>query len=159
MTMSDKKYPRRLDESNAPWMKQQLKNGKKWPLPERRPKLQELLDFISSEIKLTLERDGELSPEWSGLLAAYDLLTTHRDNQEDNNSVNFFLLGKFYRIVEQTSVDERMDELDHHMGITAYAHGPKNFVMRYIEPSVNGARMLGNNSWIDFSGKTPKLLD
>jgi len=43
--------------------------------------------------------------------------------------------------------------------VVAYAHGPKTFVMRYIEPSVSGAKMLGKNSWVDFSGKTPKLLD
>ncbi len=43
--------------------------------------------------------------------------------------------------------------------IVAHIHGPKNFVMRYEEPSVSGAKMLGTNSWIDFSAKTPKLLD
>lgn len=43
--------------------------------------------------------------------------------------------------------------------VVAYAHGPKNFVMRYNEPSVMGAKMLGTNPWIDFSGKIPKLLD
>ncbi len=43
--------------------------------------------------------------------------------------------------------------------VVAYAHGPKNFVMRYEEPSVSGAHLLGTNSWIDFSGTTPKLLD
>ncbi len=43
--------------------------------------------------------------------------------------------------------------------VVAYAHGPKNFVMRYVEPSVSGAHLLGTNSWIDFSGPTPKLLD
>jgi hypothetical protein len=43
--------------------------------------------------------------------------------------------------------------------VVAYAHGPKNFVMRYEDPSVEGAKLLGTNSWIDFSGKTPKLLD
>jgi len=43
--------------------------------------------------------------------------------------------------------------------VVAYAHGPKNFVMRYEEPSVKNAELLGINSWIDFSGKTPKLLD
>lgn len=41
----------------------------------------------------------------------------------------------------------------------AYAHGPKNFVMRYKEPSVEGAEFLGTNSWIDFTGNIPKLLD
>jgi hypothetical protein len=41
----------------------------------------------------------------------------------------------------------------------AYAHGPKNFVMRYEVPSVEGAEFLGTNAWIDFSGETPKLLD
>ncbi|MCF6293129.1 MAG: hypothetical protein L3J04_07030 [Robiginitomaculum sp.] len=43
--------------------------------------------------------------------------------------------------------------------IVAHIHGPKNFVMRYEEPSVSGAKILGTNSWIDFSGKTPRLLD
>ncbi len=43
--------------------------------------------------------------------------------------------------------------------VVAYAHGPKTFVMRYDEPSVRGAKLLGTNSWIDFSGKIPKLLD
>jgi len=43
--------------------------------------------------------------------------------------------------------------------VVAYAHGPKNFVMRYEDPSVEGAELLGTNSWIDFTGKTPKLLD
>ena len=42
--------------------------------------------------------------------------------------------------------------------VVAYAHGPKNFVMRYEDPSVEGAELLGTNSWIDFTGKTPKLL-
>ncbi len=35
----------------------------------------------------------------------------------------------------------------------------KNFVMRYEEPSVEGTEVLGTNSWIDFSGDVPKLLD
>jgi len=43
--------------------------------------------------------------------------------------------------------------------VVAYAHGPKNFVMRYEEPSIQGAKILGTNPWIDLSGKTPKLLD
>lgn len=43
--------------------------------------------------------------------------------------------------------------------VVAYAHGPKNFVMRYEEPSVEGTELLGTNPWIDFSGKNPKLLD
>lgn len=43
--------------------------------------------------------------------------------------------------------------------VVAYAHGPKNFVMRYEEPSVEGTEVLGTNSWIDFSGDVPKLLD
>ncbi|CAH9058528.1 hypothetical protein PSECIP111854_02220 [Pseudoalteromonas sp. CIP111854] len=42
--------------------------------------------------------------------------------------------------------------------VVAYAHGPKNFVMRYEEPSVKGAETLGTNSWIDLSGEKPKLL-
>ena len=43
--------------------------------------------------------------------------------------------------------------------VVAYAHGPKNFVMRYEEPSVSGAHLLGTNPWIDFSSTTPELLD
>ena len=43
--------------------------------------------------------------------------------------------------------------------VVAYAHGPENFVMRYVEPSVMGAELLGTNPWIDLSGDTPKLLD
>jgi hypothetical protein len=43
--------------------------------------------------------------------------------------------------------------------VVAYAHGPKNFVVRYEDPSVKGAKTLGTNSWIDLSGDTPKLLD
>jgi len=43
--------------------------------------------------------------------------------------------------------------------VVAYAHGPKNFVMRYEEPSIEGAVLLGKNSWLDISGKIPKLLD
>ncbi len=43
--------------------------------------------------------------------------------------------------------------------VVAYAHGPKNFVMRYEDPSVEGAELLGTNSWIDMTGKVPKLLD
>lgn len=43
--------------------------------------------------------------------------------------------------------------------VVAYAHGPKNFVMRYEEPSVEGTELLNTNPWIDLSGETPKLLD
>jgi len=43
--------------------------------------------------------------------------------------------------------------------VVAHAHGPKNFVMRYKDPSVEGAEVLGTNSWVDLTGKTPKLLD
>ena len=50
--------------------------------------------------------------------------------------------------------------LDARSGVSvAYAHGPKNFVMRYEEPSVKSAELLGTNAWIDFTGKIPKLLD
>lgn len=41
--------------------------------------------------------------------------------------------------------------------VVAYAHGPKNFVMRYEEPSIEGAEVLNTNPWIDFSGQTPGL--
>ncbi|AEG71833.1 hypothetical protein [Ralstonia solanacearum] len=43
--------------------------------------------------------------------------------------------------------------------IVAFAHGPKNFVMRYEEPSVPHAELLGTNAWVDFSGDMPKLRD
>ncbi|MFI1213517.1 hypothetical protein ACH4UV_38785 [Streptomyces sp. NPDC020802] len=43
--------------------------------------------------------------------------------------------------------------------IVAYAHGPEKFVMRYEEPSVEGADALGTNPWIDFSGDAPRMLD
>ena len=43
--------------------------------------------------------------------------------------------------------------------VVAYAHGPENFVMRYEDSSVSGSELLGTNYWIDFSGKTPELLD
>jgi hypothetical protein len=43
--------------------------------------------------------------------------------------------------------------------VVAYAHGPKHFVMRYEDPSVDGYKALGNNPWIDFSGERPRLLD
>ncbi|MCZ0990947.1 hypothetical protein [Streptomyces diastatochromogenes] len=43
--------------------------------------------------------------------------------------------------------------------IVAYAHGPEKFVMRYEEPSVDGAEVLGTNPWIDFGGEVPRLLN
>ena len=43
--------------------------------------------------------------------------------------------------------------------IVAHAHGPKKFVMRYDDPSVKGAEVLGTNSWVDLNGEAPKLLD
>jgi hypothetical protein len=43
--------------------------------------------------------------------------------------------------------------------IVAYAHGPEKFVMRYEDPSAEGAEALGTNPWIDFSGDAPRLLD
>jgi len=42
--------------------------------------------------------------------------------------------------------------------VVAYPHGPKNFVIRYKEPSVPGSGLLNTNPWIDFTGSTPKLL-
>ncbi|KVN97969.1 hypothetical protein WJ69_01895 [Burkholderia ubonensis] len=39
----------------------------------------------------------------------------------------------------------------------AYAIGPKSFHMRYDDPSVAGADVLGTNPWIDFTGSTPRL--
>ena len=43
--------------------------------------------------------------------------------------------------------------------VVAHAHGPKRFVMRYEEPSVPSAHLLGDNPWIDFSGEVPRLLE
>ncbi|MCM8529124.1 MAG: hypothetical protein NE327_21560, partial [Lentisphaeraceae bacterium] len=42
--------------------------------------------------------------------------------------------------------------------VVAHAHGPKNFVMRYEDPSIEGAELLGKNPWIDFSGTNPQLI-
>lgn len=42
--------------------------------------------------------------------------------------------------------------------VVAYAHGPKHFVMRYEDPSVEDYETLGDNPWIDFSSDTPRLL-
>ncbi|MEH6346708.1 MAG: hypothetical protein V7785_16565 [Bermanella sp.] len=41
----------------------------------------------------------------------------------------------------------------------AYAHGPKTFIMRYEEPSIEGFEFLGTNPWIDLTGNIPKLID
>ncbi|KAM3521836.1 hypothetical protein MY4038_008866 [Beauveria bassiana] len=43
--------------------------------------------------------------------------------------------------------------------LVAYAHGPKEFVMRYEDPNAEGAAALGSNPWIDFSGDAPRMLD
>ena len=43
-------------------------------------------------------------------------------------------------------------------GLTvAYAHGPQHFVMRYDDPGIEGAELLGTNPWVDFTGEQPKL--
>ena len=42
--------------------------------------------------------------------------------------------------------------------VVAYAHGPKHFVMRYDDRSVEGYETLGENPWIDFSVPEPELL-
>ncbi|MFI1213017.1 hypothetical protein ACH4UV_36175 [Streptomyces sp. NPDC020802] len=42
--------------------------------------------------------------------------------------------------------------------IVAYAHGPEKFVMRYEDPSAEGAESLGTNPWIDFDGDAPRML-
>jgi hypothetical protein len=49
-------------------------------------------------------------------------------------------------------------DADHGL-IVAHAHGPRNFVLRYEDPSIDGAELLGANPWIDFSGEAPKLRD
>lgn len=43
--------------------------------------------------------------------------------------------------------------------VVAFAHGPEHFVMRYEDPSVDGAETLGGNPWIDFSVRPPRLLE
>jgi hypothetical protein len=43
--------------------------------------------------------------------------------------------------------------------VVAYAHGPKHFVMRYEDPSVDGHETLGLNPWIDFTKPQPVLLE
>ncbi len=69
------------------------------------------------------------------------------------------LSGKAWRI-SYPGLEPHGGFLDSEYGlVVAYAHGPKNFVMRYEEPSVKNSKFLGINPWIDFSGKTPKLLD
>jgi hypothetical protein len=42
--------------------------------------------------------------------------------------------------------------------VVAYAHGPASFVMRYEDPSVEGAATLNDNPWIDFTKERPVLL-
>lgn len=42
--------------------------------------------------------------------------------------------------------------------VVAYAHGPETFVMRYEDPSVEGAATLNGNPWIDFASDPPVLL-
>jgi hypothetical protein len=42
--------------------------------------------------------------------------------------------------------------------VVAYAHGPATFVMRYEDPSVEGAATLDDNPWIDFTATRPVLL-
>ncbi|RMQ47220.1 hypothetical protein ALQ04_01548 [Pseudomonas cichorii] len=42
--------------------------------------------------------------------------------------------------------------------IVAFAHGPKEFTMRYTA-DVPHAELLGTNPWIDFSGEMPVVLD
>lgn len=42
--------------------------------------------------------------------------------------------------------------------VVAYAHGPASFVMRYEDPSVDGAATLNDNPWIDFTATRPVLL-
>jgi len=43
--------------------------------------------------------------------------------------------------------------------VVAYAHGPERFVMRYEDPSVDGAETLNDNPWIDFGANGPRLLE
>ncbi|WP_421535907.1 hypothetical protein [Priestia sp. D3YE.R1] len=41
--------------------------------------------------------------------------------------------------------------------IVAFAHGPKNFKVRFEGSDVKHAELLNTNPWVDFSGDTPKL--
>ncbi|WP_278354086.1 hypothetical protein [Chryseobacterium gleum] len=43
--------------------------------------------------------------------------------------------------------------------IVAYAHGPKDFVMRYESPGIRGEKYLGTNPWVDFSTPRPTIID
>jgi hypothetical protein len=43
--------------------------------------------------------------------------------------------------------------------VIAFAHGPKHFVMRYEDPSVDGFETLNDNPWIDFRSSPPRLLE
>lgn len=39
----------------------------------------------------------------------------------------------------------------------AYAHGPRNFVVRYADESVENAELLGTNPWLEFASGAVKL--
>lgn len=43
--------------------------------------------------------------------------------------------------------------------IVAYAHGPKDFVMRYKSPGIRGEKYLGTNPWVDFTAPRPMIID
>lgn len=43
--------------------------------------------------------------------------------------------------------------------VVAFAHGPRHFVMRYEDTSVQGHETLGGNPWIDFTTGKPVLTD
>jgi hypothetical protein len=43
--------------------------------------------------------------------------------------------------------------------IVAYAHGPKDFVMRYKSPGIRGEKFLGTNPWVDFTTPRPTIID
>ena len=43
--------------------------------------------------------------------------------------------------------------------VVAHAHGPRHFVMRYEDTSVQGHNTLGDSPWIDFSKDEPVLLE
>ncbi|KAF7728913.1 hypothetical protein EC973_005308 [Apophysomyces ossiformis] len=43
--------------------------------------------------------------------------------------------------------------------IVAFGHGAKEFTMRYDAPDTRYAELLGTNTWIDFSGDMPGVLD
>ncbi|MFW0756385.1 hypothetical protein ACN1C3_16855 [Pseudomonas sp. H11T01] len=111
----------------------------------------------------------------------------HSNSSEDGvgiDEVTTILSGGeslwFFRLLDNTVVKVTIGPVDHQdkawrisypgLGIhgtyldsgcgilIAYAHGPNFFQVRYSDPSIQGAEMLGTNPWIDYSGETPILI-